>query len=503
MNRRFFLDSDETFRAILECAPDAMIIADADGVMLIVNAEAERLFDYPRLDLIGQPIELLMPERFRGAHPEHRAHYTAQPHRRPMGAGLELFGRRRDGSEIPVEISLAPLPIEGTGLTCCTIRDVSARRSAEEAHRRTMEAYRMAVEVAEIGTWFWDVVKDQITWSGQFRKLFGLQSDATLNYDEITRLIHPEDKPRIDAAIEAALRRDVPYDIEYRIVWPDGSVRWLIAKGRVRRNAEGTPLDMQGTITDVTERKRAQEVLRQREAQARRTAELMRSNHDLEQFAYVAAHDLQEPLRMVASFTQLLGQRYKGRLDADADEFIDFAVDGAQRMQQLIKDLLAYCRLGTGGQAPRRTSCLDALDEALRNLQVAISESGATITNDALPEVLADRAQLAQLFQNLIGNAIKYRSEQPPRIHVGVRASESEEWIFSVRDNGIGIDAKYHDRIFAMFQRLHGRTRYPGTGIGLTLCRKIVERHGGRIWVAPGSGTGTTFMFSLPSGGMD
>lgn len=206
---------------------------------------------------------------------------------------------------------------------------------------------------------------------------------------------------------------------------------------------------------------------------------------------------------MVASFTQLLGQRYKGRLDADADEFIDFAVDGAQRMQQLIKDLLAYCRLGTGGQAPRRTSCLDALDEALRNLQVAISESGATITNDALPEVLADRAQLAQLFQNLIGNAIKYRSEQPPRIHVGVRASESEEWIFSVRDNGIGIDAKYHDRIFAMFQRLHGRTRYPGTGIGLTLCRKIVERHGGRIWVAPGSGTGTTFMFSMPSGGMD
>ncbi len=503
MNRRFFLDSDETFRAILECAPDAMIITDAEGVMLIVNAEAERLFDYPRLDLIGQPIELLMPERFRGAHPRHRAQYASQPHRRPMGAGLELFGRRRDGSEIPVEISLAPLPIEGAGLTCCAIRDVSARRSAEEVHRRTMEAYRMAVEVAEIGTWFWDVVKDQITWSGQFRKLFGLQSDAVLNYDEITRLIHPEDKPRIDAAIMAALHRDVPYDIEYRIVWPDGSIRWLIAKGRVRRNADGAPLDMQGTITDVTERKRAQEVLRQREAQERRTAELMRSNHDLEQFAYVAAHDLQEPLRMVASFTQLLGQRYKGRLDADADEFIDFAVDGAQRMQQLIKDLLAYCRLGTGGQAPRRSSCLEALDEALRNLSAAIDESGATITNDALPEVMADRAQLAQLFQNLIGNAIKYRSEHPPRIHVGVRASESEEWIFSVQDNGIGIDAKYHDRIFGMFQRLHGRTRYPGTGIGLTLCRKIVERHGGRIWVEPGAGTGTTFMFSLPSGGMD
>ena len=206
---------------------------------------------------------------------------------------------------------------------------------------------------------------------------------------------------------------------------------------------------------------------------------------------------------MVASFTQLLGQRYKGRLDADADEFIDYAVDGAQRMQQLIKDLLAYCRLGTGGQAPQLTSCLDTLDDALRNLHAAIAESGATITNDALPDIVADCAQLVQLFQNLIGNAIKYRSEQPPRIHVGVRASESEEWIFSVSDNGIGIDAKYFDRIFAMFQRLHGRTRYPGTGIGLTMCRKIVERHGGRIWVEANPGPGTTFRFALPAGGTD
>ncbi len=229
-------------------------------------------------------------------------------------------------------------------------------------------------------------------------------------------------------------------------------------------------------VRDVTERKRAEQEL------ARRAEELARSNADLEQFAYVASHDLQEPLRMVASYTQLLGRRYKGKLDADADEFIAFAVDGATRMQQLIQDLLSFSRVTTKGKELQPTDSRAACDQAIANLRAAISESGTVVTTGSLPTVCADVTQLTQLFQNLIGNAIKYRNECKPEVQVGATPVE-DRWVFSVQDNGIGIEPQYFDRIFQMFQRLHTRKQYTGTGIGLAICRKIVERHGGRIWV--------------------
>jgi light-regulated signal transduction histidine kinase (bacteriophytochrome) len=228
-------------------------------------------------------------------------------------------------------------------------------------------------------------------------------------------------------------------------------------------------------------RKEAEEALQQQEALKRRSVELTRSNDDLQQFAYIAAHDLQEPLRMVASYTQLLAKRYKGRLDTDADEFIAYAVDGAHRMQLLIADLLAYCRVGTTGKRPTETSSETALDRALLNLRGAIQESGGVVTHDPLPTVMADGAQLIQLFQNVIGNAIKYRSAEPPRVHVSARKDSPDEWIFSMRDNGLGIDPQFFEKIFVMFQRLHGREEFSGTRIGLALCKKIAERHGGRM----------------------
>jgi len=224
---------------------------------------------------------------------------------------------------------------------------------------------------------------------------------------------------------------------------------------------------------------------------------LARSNTELEQFAYVASHDLQEPLRMISSYVQLLSRRYKGRLDTDADEFIAFAVDGTLRMQQLINDLLAYSRVGTRGKPLAPTDFEDVLSKAMTNLKVAIEESGAVVSHDQLPMALADETQMVQLFQNLLGNAIKFRAEEVPRIHVSARA-EREEWVFAVRDNGIGIDPQFHERIFVLFQRLHGRDEYPGTGIGLTISKKIVERHGGRIWLESSAGAGTTFYFSVP-----
>jgi len=225
--------------------------------------------------------------------------------------------------------------------------------------------------------------------------------------------------------------------------------------------------------------------------------QLSRSNAELEQFAYVASHDLQEPLRMIASYTQLILRRYGDRFDGDAREFMDFIVDGATRMKQLIEDLLAYSRVGTHGKAFRPTDSGAAVQKALANLRVAIESSTGTVTHDPLPTINADEFQLVQLFQNLIGNALKFKGAETPRVHISVN-EQADTWTFGVKDNGIGIDGEYFDRIFMVFQRLHSRTDYPGTGIGLAICKKVVDRHGGRLWIESGVGSGSTFWFTVP-----
>jgi signal transduction histidine kinase len=233
-------------------------------------------------------------------------------------------------------------------------------------------------------------------------------------------------------------------------------------------------------------------------ALSHRADELARSNAELEQFAYVASHDLQEPLRMVSSYTQLLAKRYRGRLDDDADEFIGYAVDGVTRMQQLINDLLTYSRAGRQDQQMVPVAAGDVLRSALANLSIALEESDATVTQDALPTVNAEPSQLALVFQNLIANAIKFRGEKAPVIHIGVER-QAASWHFCVRDNGIGMDSQYAERVFILFQRLHTRADYQGTGIGLAVCKKIIERHSGRIWVESEPGHGATFHFTLPA----
>jgi PAS domain S-box-containing protein len=254
---------------------------------------------------------------------------------------------------------------------------------------------------------------------------------------------------------------------------------------------------------DITGRMEAEEALRRsheelEERIRERTAELSRSNADLRQFAYVASHDLQEPLRSIGSFTQLLANRYRGKLDADADDFIGFIVEGASRMQTLIDDLLIYSRVGTDGRPFTRVDGGKVLSKALANLRAAVAESGAAVTHDPLPIVMGDGPQFVQLFQNLLSNAVKFRENDVPRIHVSVKM-DGNEWVFCVKDNGIGIDPRHADRIFAVFQRLHTRREYPGTGIGLAICKRIVERHGGRIWVESLPGEGSAFRFTIPA----
>lgn len=297
------------------------------------------------------------------------------------------------------------------------------------------------------------------------------------------------DFPGFDWTVLIRLDREHAYAPVYRLIWTVGLIGFLIV----------APLTGFGIWTSWKLGVERRDLLQARQDLEKSVVELARSNSDLKQFAYVASHDLQEPLRMVASYTQLLAKRYKGKLDADADEFIAYAVDGANRMQRLIQDLLAYSRVDTQGEALQPTPVEAIMDYALDNLGAAVEESGAVVTRDPLPTVMADERQLLQLFQNLLSNALKFRGEQAPRVHVSAERRGSE-WVFSVRDNGIGIDPQYAERIFVVFQRLHTMAEYPGTGIGLAICKKIVERHGGRIWMESRVGQGTTFYFTLPAG---
>jgi PAS domain S-box-containing protein len=326
----------------------------------------------------------------------------------------------------------------------------------------------------------------------QAEKEFGYHRDELLG-QKVTNLIPAGFAERLIAdglrSAEDALAQQIGTGIELIARRKDGSEFPIELMLSPLESAEGTLVT--AAIRDISVRKAAEAQLLQK------VEELNRSNVELGQFAYIASHDLQEPLRMVASYTQLLSRRYKGKLDADADEFIAFAVDGATRMQRLIQDLLAYSRVGTKGKELRETSSEDTLEQAIVNLRGAIQDSGALVTHDPLPPVMADERQLVQLFQNLVGNAIKYQNPGIPKVHISAAKNGGKQWIFSVKDNGLGIDPQYYDRIFGMFQRLHKREEFAGTGIGLAICKKIVERHGGDISVESKPGEGSTFRFGL------
>lgn len=364
-------------------------------------------------------------------------------------------------------------------------RESQKRQAVEAALRDSEERQRLAVDGAHVGMWFWHVPTDDLDFTPECKKHFGLDLDQKMSYAVFEAALHPEDRERTRQVVQRSWDEHTSYQIDYRSLWRDGSIHWLAARGWTYYDADGNVERMSGVVLDIDERKRAEEAL-------------ARSNSDLERFAYVASHDLQEPLRMVGSYVQLLANRYRGRLDSDADEFIAFAVEGAQRMQRMIEDLLAYSRVNTRGSNLAHVSVQDALDGALASLKLAIEDAGVVITSDPLPVVHADLGQLEHVFTNLVGNAIKFRNTESPHVHIHADRGQAE-WVFSVKDNGIGIDPQYSDRIFILFQRLHGRAEYPGTGMGLAIAKRIVERHGGRMWVKSEPGLGATFTFTLPA----
>jgi PAS domain S-box-containing protein len=382
-------------------------------------------------------------------------------------------------------------------------RDVTARRLTEDRLRESEQRLQSILDNTSAVIYMKDRAGRYLLINRQYETLFHRTREQMLGKTDYD--IFPQ------AAADAfrvndlrALESEMPLEFEEQAPQDDGLHDYLSIKFRLL-DAAGQPYAVCGISTDITERKRAVEELK------RTAAELARSNADLEQFAYAASHDLQEPLRMVACYLQLIERRYKGRLDASADEFIQFAVDGAKRMQELINDLLAYSRVGRHGKPFAPTACAEALRQAMANLRVALTEAGAVVTHDNLPYVLGDATQLIQLFQNLLSNALKFRSARPLEIHVAAcphppaaasaRSGSSAppaHWVVSVRDNGIGIDPEHFERIFVIFQRLHTRDQYPGSGMGLAICKRIVERHGGEIWVESQPGQGATFHFTLP-----
>ena len=350
---------------LLDAAPDGMVITDRDGIIRVANCQAEQMFGYEPGELVGRPIEVLIPVERRARHVQHRAAYDESPLTRRMGVGLELAALRKDGSIVPAEVSLRPLDT------------------------------------------------------------------------------------------------------------PEG--RFVVS-----------------AIRDVTERREAEDLLRHQ------TQALERSNEALQQFAYVASHDLQEPLRMVSSYLQLLERRYTDKLDDDAREFIGYAVDGAKRMQALIQDLLAYARVGRADVAHIKVDLGEVVGRVLADLALGIRDAGAVVTVGMLPTVSGDAVQLGQLYQNLVGNALKFcKPGLPPRIDIGA-SRQAAGWDLWVRDDGIGLDPIYADRIFQIFQRLHTRTEYPGTGIGLAICKRIAEHHGGTLRVESEPDAGATFTCSIP-----
>ena len=485
------------YRGLLEAAPDAMVVVNQGGEIVLLNVQAEKQFGYRRDELLGQKVKNIIPRGFAERLIADEKRSVEDALAQQIGTGIELIALRKNGTEFPIEIMLSPLDSAEGILVTAAIRDISVRKEAEKHLARMEGRYRGLLEAAPDAMVVVNQKGDIVLLNVQAEKQFGYHRDELVG-QRMKNIIPAGFAERLIAdalrSTEDALAQQIGTGIEITGRRKDGTEFPIEIMLSPLESAEGVLVT--AAIRDITTRKVAEAHL------LYKVEELNRSNEELGQFAYIASHDLQEPLRMVASYTQLLARRYKGRLDSDADEFIAFAVDGANRMQRLIQDLLAYSRVGTKGKELRETSSEEALQRAILNLRGAIADSGAMVTHDLLPPVLADETQLVQLFQNLIGNAIKYQNSGVPRIHISAIKNGGGKWTFSVRDNGLGIDPQYFERIFVMFQRLHKREEFAGTGIGLAICKKIVERHGGEISVQSQPGKGSTFSFALAGSGV-
>lgn len=487
---------------------DALLLVNHDGKIFSLNRAALSLLEYEENELIGQPVDIIFSQKdentlFEGTRLNELVNLRHI-------SDVETAFETKNGRIVPISLAISAMRDNDDQFRGIVFigRDITEHKNAEEKIREHTENLETIVKertralreseekLQAILSGIGDLMtmqnmRREIIWINQpMKDMYGDAIIGTKCYTTYKGLT----EPCPDCVIEKVFNQEQIIVSEKPIKLVDGRQIHALTTSSPVRDTQGNIVAVVEIAKDITESKNAEKKLK------RTLDELSRSNIELERFAYIASHDLQEPLRMIVSFLQLLEHRYKGKLDKDADDFIMFAVDGAIRMQRMIDDLLAYSRVGTRGGSFEITDCNTVLGLAIANLKVAIEENNVIISHESLPTLMADASQLILVFQNLIGNAIKFRGEETPQVNVSAKYRETE-WVFSVRDNGIGIDPEYFERIFLIFQRLNNREEYSGSGIGLAICKKIIERHGGRIWVDSQPGKGSTFYFAIPSGG--
>jgi PAS domain S-box-containing protein len=501
--------SEEKLRLITDAVPSLISYVDHEAHYILCNKAYETWFGLPRSEIIGSPMVAILGEKAWGKiGPRIQRALSGEIVTYEAEVLYKTAGRRWiDARYIP---QFDPHQrVQGVAVL---VNDITARKDAEEALKRSEEELRLFFDLGPIGMVEADPNTKRFSRVNQkFCEITGYSAEELLKM-EIEDITHPEDNPQDVEIISQMLSRELDvYSREKRYVRKDGSIVWVSVFGKIIFDKDGHPDSSIATVEDISQRKESEEALRQsrihlEQVVEERTSELRsaveelrRSNKELEAFAYIASHDLQEPLRMVTSYVQLIQHNIKtGQLGDHIEEYIAYAVDSVARMRRLISDLLDYSRVRSRPLQIQALSIEDPLKEAISNLQVSIKESQAQITHDPLPVLPGDRMKIVQLFQNLLSNAIKFRSDKPPRIHVSASPLNENCWQFSVYDNGIGIGAEYRDTIFQIFQRLHPREKYSGTGIGLAICRSVVERHEGKIWVDPNPEGGSIFRFTLP-----
>jgi PAS domain S-box-containing protein len=404
------------------------------------------------------------------------------------------------GEEIWWETSFNPIREEQqiVGVACHS-RNITQNRKYQSELWQLNQKLETAQKLAKLGYWELNIQTNELFWTHEVYSIWGRHpSNFQPSFQQFMETLHPDDRDEFLKKRNLVLTGQESLDIEHRILLPDGSIRYVHEKGNLVKDQFGKQARYSGTVQDITLRKLYEQQLEKANQElSERAEQLSRSNAELERFAFIASHDLQEPLRMVSSFLQLVEKRYTEKLDETGRQYISYAVGGAERMKKLINDLLAYSRLENTAVDYSTVEMSQVLKEAVANLQESIAESKAQLHIDSMP-ILAkgNFSGLVQLMQNLIGNAIKYRGDKPPVITINAK-EDAAYWQFSVSDNGIGIEADYFEKIFIIFQRLHNMSEYSGTGIGLAICKKIAEQHGGKIWVFSKEGEGSTFYFTI------
>lgn len=481
----------EQARELTRAVNDAIITIDADTRIQSANPAVEDIFGYPPEELVGERLTLVMPDELADRHLRGIRRYLRTGERDLDWSHVELPGRRRDGSEVPLAISFSEFEHNGDRYFTGVIRDDTERKHLEDQLRAREERFRQIAEHINEVFWMTPPDKSEMLYvSPAYEDVWGRTRDSLYERPlSFIEAIHPEDRDRVQDVLEEQVSGE--YDEAYRVVRPDGSVRWVRDRAFPITDDDGEVYRVVGIAEDITERKHLEQELRGT------VRELEESNQRLEEFAYAASHDLQEPLRMISSYLQLIDDRYATELDADGREFLEFAVDGADRMRLMIEDLLAYSRIDTEAGEFEPTDCGVVVERVLADLSVRIEESGATIeVQEPLPTVVGDPNQVEQVFRNLVSNALKYNGKEAPNVMISAEPT-GRFWEFAVTDEGIGIDPSQYDRVFEVFTRLDADAGSEGTGIGLALCRRVVERHGGEIWVEAEPGVGASFYFTL------